>query len=236
MGTFQTLIARLIAGDAMRAKVKANAARSLGRRSPSCEPLEGRQLLNGSWAQGGWQAHPGAISAHVHRPGRIAGGHAAAAGLGRAKGKGAGAGHDLASAGPQVQADLVALQADTKALQAEVPADLTAKVRADRTMIEEAHATLAPGSFNAPTAWQAPTPDTFSSNQSGRISTMLRNSGASDQEINALIADFKTYKKTIDSLDPALHAKIAADKAALAKDLGPGHRADLNAAAGTGLL
>jgi hypothetical protein len=65
---------------------------------------------------------------------------------------------------------------------------------------------------------------------------MLRNSGASDQEINALIADFKTYKKTVDSLDPALHAKIAADKAALAKDLGPGHHADLNGAAGTGLL
>jgi hypothetical protein len=234
MGTFQTLIARLVAGDAMRAKVKTNAVRNLGRRSPTCEPLEGRQLLNGSWAQGGWQAHHGAISAHVHRPGRITGGHVAAAGLGRARGKGAG--HDLASAGPQVQADLLALQADTKALQAEVPADLTAKVRADRTMIEEAHATLAPGSFNAPTAWQAPTPDTFTSDQVGRISTMLRNAGNSDQEINALIADFKTYKKTIDSLDPALHAKIAADKAALAKDLGPGHRADLNGAAGTGLL
>ena len=235
MSTFQTLIARLISGRMARAKV--SAARGLGKRALVCESLEGRQLLNGAWAAAGRQAH----SAQIRRFGTPPGGPDVQQGrnpgaAGALKGAAKGPGRGLAPDSPHVQAALQGLQADMKALRAKVPADLTAKIESDRAMIEEAHAALKPNQWRGPGPWRAPTPDAVNSYELARIATLLRNSGITDQRVNSVLADFKAYKRVLDGLDPALHARIAAGKAALAKDLGPGRRAHLSGAGDPGTI
>ncbi|MFO0953262.1 MAG: hypothetical protein U0835_19320 [Isosphaeraceae bacterium] len=49
---------------------------------------------------------------------------------------------------------------------------------------------------------------------------MLRNSGVTDQNVNAVLADYQRYKHAIASINPVLQAQIAATKADLIQKLG----------------
>jgi hypothetical protein len=54
------------------------------------------------------------------------------------------------------------------------------------------------------------------------LTTQLKAANVSDTEISQIVTDFQSYRTTLDNIDPTLTAKIAADQAALAKDLPAG--------------
>jgi hypothetical protein len=130
---------------------------------PACEMLEGRQLLNAAWTppQGfaGWDGAAGKgadPAAHVHpldATGLRGAGHNF-----KLTGAPGGAGHLFAFLGgpngvapsgfagmsfkapsAQLQTDFQTLQSDEKALQAEIPASLTAAVKADQAVIQKVY-------------------------------------------------------------------------------------------------
>src|SRR5271166_407840 len=140
----------------------AEAARPKVRRAPACEMLEGRQLLNAAWTPP--QGFPGWDGAAGQGPGPAAHVHTLEAkglhGVGHTfgfPGASGGAGHTFAFPGvpngvapsgvagksfkapsAQLQSDFQTLQTDEKALQAEIPASLTAAVKADQAVIRQA--------------------------------------------------------------------------------------------------
>jgi len=225
----------------------AEAARPKVRRAPACEMLEGRQLLNAAWTppQGfpGWDGAAGKgadPAAHVHT--LDATGAKGARGAGHAfafPGGSGGPGHSFAFPGgsggvapsgvagksfkapsAQLQTDFQTLQTDEKALQAEIPASLTAAVKADQAVIQKAFSSLTPTQLKALQPSGPPT-RTSSSNPTANLTTTLTTAGVSSSEINTITTDSQNLKNALTTTDPTLQAKIAADEAAIVKDGGP---------------
>jgi hypothetical protein len=228
---FPTVIARLIAGESS----KAVAVRARGRRPLACEALEGRQLLNGAWSS--WQASPGALPSTSATPTPVdvyqVSGQTGVAGMhvGHVRGhaeflsggaKGKGFGPNLASLSPQAKTDFQTLKTDTQALQAEIPAALTATLKADQAVVTQAFAALTPAQKKAdhvelqnhkPGTGTLPDPTTA-------MTTMLTKLNVPADQVTTIVADFQNYKTTVSNLDPTLQSKIAADQTAVEKDLG----------------
>ncbi len=221
----------------------ADAARPKVRRAPACELLEGRQLLNAAWTppQGfpGWDgtAAKGAdTAAHVHT--LDATGVKGAHGVGHAfalRGGPGGAGHlgapngvapsgvagkSMPAPSAQLQAAFQTQQTDEKALQAEIPASLTAAVKADQAVIQKAFSSLTPTQMQALRP-SAPPTGTPSSNPTANLTATLTAAGISSSEINTITTDYQNLKTAYTTTDPTLQTKIAADEAAIVKDGGP---------------
>jgi len=222
----------------------AEAARPKVRRAPACEMLEGRQLLNAAWTPpeglGGWDRAAGAganPAALVHTL-DAKGFHGAAHNF-KFTGAPGGPGHSFAFPGApngvapsgfagksfkapsaQLQADFQTLQTDQKALQAEIPASLTAAVKADQAIIRQAFSSLTPTQIQAlrPSGPPAGTP---SSNPTTNLTATLTAAGISSSQISTIEADLQNLKNAYTTTDPTLQAKIAADEAAIVKDGGP---------------
>jgi hypothetical protein len=206
-------------------------ARTKVRHAPACESLEGRQLLNAAWTppQGfpGWDGAAGkgaGPAAHV-RPfnmkGAARGGHAIDL-HGAPKGLGAPsfAGHKFTQPSAQLQTDFQTLQTDQKALQAEIPASLTAAVKADQAVIRQAFSSLTPTQMKAlhPGGPQSGTP---SSDPTANLAADLTAAGVSSSQATTIVTDLQNLKSALTTTDPTLQAKIAADRAAIVKDGGP---------------
>ena len=116
----------------------------------------------------------------------------------------------------QLQADYKTLDADQKALETEIPASLTAAVKADQDVIRQAFSKLTPTEMKAlhPGGPQIGTP-------SSDPTANLTAAGVPSNQASAIATDFQNLKTALTSTDPTLQAKIAADKAALVKDGGP---------------
>ena len=219
----------------------AEAARPKVRRAPACEMLEGRQLLNAAWTspQGfaGWDGAAGKgadASAHVYTL-DAKGAH----GAGHTFAFPGGAGHTFAFPGAlggvapssvagktfkapsaQLQTDFKTLQTDQKTLMAQIPASVTAAVKADQATIQKAVSSL------TPTQWKAlrpggPPNGTTSSNPTANMTAILTEAGVSSSEINTITTDMQNLKTAMTTTDPTLQAKISADKAAIVQDGGP---------------
>ena len=224
----------------------AEAARPKVRRAPACEMLEGRQLLNaaGTPPQGfaGWDGAAGKgadPAAHVHRldakgaghdfafpdgpvnPGVNPGGPLSLAFPGAPGGVApSGVAGKTFKVTPQLQTDFQTLQTDEKALQAEIPASVTAAVKADQATIQQAVSSL------TPTQWKAllpggPPSGTTSSDPTANMTAVLTEAGVSSSQINTITTDMQNLKTAMTTTDPTLQAKISADEAAIAKDGGP---------------
>lgn len=213
MSMYETLIARLIRGRSGKSLGERIPGRR--RRAPGCEALEGRQLLNAAWGQE-WLANPAAASGGTHAAGNRA---ALIHPIGSP-----GTAHAMPQLSAQAQADLNTLKTDIQTLQSEAPADLTAKVTADKALIDQALTKLGPPRF---TPGQHPHETTGSetndkAGSDNGSSTLLTRAGLTKTQLDTIKADFTTYRNTLNSLDPTLQAKIKTDRAALQKDLGPG--------------
>jgi hypothetical protein len=222
----------------------AEAARPKVRRAPACEMLEGRQLLNAAWTppQGfpGWDGAAGKgadPAAHVHT--LDATGAKGARGAGHAfafPGGSGGAGHTFAFPGAlggvapssvagktlkapsaQLQTDFQTLQTDQKALLAQIPASLTAAVKADQAVIRQAFSSLTPTQMKALLPSGPPT-GTPSSNPTANLTATLTAAGISSSEISTITTDYQNLKNAYTTTD---QTTIAADEAAIVKDGGP---------------
>ena len=208
----------------------AEAARPKVRRAPACEMLEGRQLLNAAWTppQGfaGWDGAAGKgadAAAHVHTldaKGAHGADHTFAfpGVLGGVAGKAFFKTFKAPSA--QLQTDFQTLQTDRKALLAQIPASLTAAVKADQAVIQKAFSSLTPTHLKALHPGGAPS-GTTSSNPTANMTATLTAAGISSSEINTITTDNQNLKNAMSTTDPTLQAKIAADEAAIVKDGGP---------------
>jgi hypothetical protein len=222
----------------------AETARPKVRRAPACEMLEARQLLNAAWTppQGfaGWDraAGKGADPAAHVRPMDMKGAHAAGRDFafpggpgdlghgfalpGGPNGMAPGgfAGKNFKAASPQLQADFQALQTDQKALQAEIPASLTAAVKADQVVIQKAFSSLTPTQLTALRP-SGPPSGTPSGDPTANMTATLTAAGISSSQISTIETDLQNLKNAFTTTDPTLQAKIAADEAAIVKDGGP---------------
>jgi hypothetical protein len=227
MKTLRTMLVSFDRAHASRSKM----VRARVRRAPACESLEGRQLLNAAWGPppglGGWDgaAGPGAgVPPHVHPfgvNGAPEGHHALKPGAAHKGGPGHGpAGHNFTPPSAQLQADFKTLQTDQQALQAEVPASVTAAVKADQAVIEKAFSSLTHAEMKAlhPGGPRATTPP---GDPTANLAADLTAAGISSDQANAIVADFQNLKSTLSTIDPTLQAKITADQAAIVKDGGP---------------
>ena len=207
----------------------AKAARPKVRRAPACEMLEGRQLLNAAWTPphgfAGWDGAAGKgadRAAHVYMldaRGAHGAGHTFAfsgAPGGVAPGGVAGKTFKVTA---QLQTDFQTLQADQKTLMAQIPASVTAAVKADQAVIQKAFSSLTPTQLKA--LHPEPPSGTTSSNPTANLTATLTAAGISSSEINTMTTDFQNLKNAMTTTDPALQAKIAADKAAIVQDGGP---------------
>lgn len=207
----------------------AEAARPKVRRAPACEMLEGRQLLNAAWTPphgfAGWDGAAGKgadRAAHVYMldaRGAHGAGHTFAfsgAPGGVAPGGVAGKTFEVTA---QLQTDFQTLQADQKTLMAQIPASVTAAVKADQAVIQKAFSSLTPTQLKA--LRPEPPSGTTSSNPTANLTATLTAAGISSSEINTMTTDFQNLKNAMTTTDPALQAKIAADKAAIVQDGGP---------------
>ena len=88
-------------------------------------------------------------------------------------------------------------------------------------MIEQAFAAQAPA---AHAKGVHPARHDFSPGQdpSTELTARLKAANVTAAQADAIAADMKTFETTLKTLDPALQAKISADRAALAKDFGTG--------------
>lgn len=203
----------------------AEAARPKVRRAPACEMLEGRQLLNAAWTppQGlpVWDGATGqgAVPAHVHTL-DAKGPHGAWHDFRLAGAPNGVAGKTFEAPSPQLQKDFQTLATDEKALRAELPTSLTAAVEADRATIQKAFSSLTPTQMKALLP-SGPPSGTTSSNPTAHLTAALTDAGVSSSEINTITTDMHNMKTALTTTDPALQARIAADKAAIAKDGGP---------------
>ena len=235
MNSIRTLVASVIGTDSPLKQ----SARPDVRRAPSCETLEGRQLLSAS----GWAGAPhwAAITAagttdaaHV-RPWNGVKDASGQPFPGRGfdfQVKG-GLGHAMPALSAQAKADMQTLSTDINKLQSEVPATLQAQIKTDKATIESALSSLTQQQRRA--AFPPPsTNPTTPPNLTTILTTELKAANVPDATINSIIADFKTYKSTIESIDPTLSAQIKADQAALAKDMPApaGHSGPMPGAAG----
>ena len=208
---FQKIVSFLFNDASSRSKSKA--IRRRAGNAPVCESLEGRRLLNGSWKgahdMGGANVPPAHFH-HEHLGGALKGPHDRLAGK--------------MAMNPTLQADFKTLRTDFKTLQSEVPAAVTAQIDADRATIDKAIATLTPAERHSlHTSTRSLTPG---SDPSGRLTATLQAANVPAVQINSIVADFQNYKNTLETVDPALNAKIAVDQTALKNDLpagtGPG--------------
>jgi hypothetical protein len=126
----------------------------------------------------------------------------------------------------QAKADFQTLQNDIKTLQSEIPATLTAQLKADKATIDQALTSLTPAQRKAEHAALGSGTTTPPSDPTAALSASLKAANVSDAQINQIVTDFQTYQSTLQTVDPTLFAKITADQAALAKDLPalPGHQ------------
>jgi hypothetical protein len=220
MNSIRTLVASIIGTDSPLKQ----SARPDVRKAPSCETLEGRQLLNASgWAGaphwGASRATGTTDAAHVQSWNGVkdAGGHHFPVPGFDFQVKGD-PGHAMPALSAQAKADMQTLSTDIAKLQSEVPATLQAQIKADKKTIENALSLLTPEQRRA--AFPAPTTNpTTPPNPTSILTTELKSANVSDATINSIIADFKTYKSTLETVDPTLSAKIQADQAALAMEM-----------------
>ncbi|MGZ5949792.1 MAG: hypothetical protein ACXWO1_06605 [Isosphaeraceae bacterium] len=119
----------------------------------------------------------------------------------------------------QLQTDFQTLQADQKTLMAQIPASVTAAVKADQAVIQKAFSSLTPTQLKA--LHPEPPSGTTSINPTANLTATLTAAGISSSEINTMTTDFQNLKNAMTTTDPALQAKIAADKAAIVQDGGP---------------
>jgi hypothetical protein len=130
------------------------------------------------------------------------------------------AGKSFQALSPQLQTDFETLHDDQKALQAEIPASLTAAVKADQAVIRQAFSSLTPSQMKALLPSGPPT-GTPSSNPTANLTATLTAAGIPSTQINTITTDRQNLETALTNTDPTLHAKIAADKAAIVQDGGP---------------
>ncbi len=205
----------------------AEAARPKVRRAPACETLEERQLLNAAWGPpngfprwngaAGTGTSPAAYVRPFDMKGAGLGGHAFDI-QGASKGFGGPgfAGPQFTQLSAQLQADFKTLDTDQKALKAEIPASLTAAVKADRDVIRQAFSKLTPTQMKALHPGGPP-----SGTPSSDPTANLTAAGVPSSQASAIATDFQNLQSAMTTTDPTLQAKIAADKAAIVKDGGP---------------
>jgi hypothetical protein len=222
----------------------AEAARPKVQRAPAYEMLEGRQLMNAAWTPpqgfGGWDGAAGKgakPAAHVHTldakglhgaghnfgfPGAPGGAGHTLAFLGVANGVAPSgvAGKSFKAPSAQLQTDFQTLQTDQKSLQAEIPASLTAAVKADQAVVRQAFSSLTPTQMQALRP-SAPPTGTSSSNPTANLTATLTAAGVSSSQISTIQTDLQNLKSAYTTTDPTLQTKIAADEAAIVKDGGP---------------
>jgi hypothetical protein len=211
----------------------AEARRTKVKRSPACDALEGRQLLNAAWGppQGfaGWlgsQSTTDARPAHVRPFDLKGGGRLGGPGFGgnmmylhggfRGPGGPDFVGHKLTPPSAQLQSDFKTLMTDEKTLQSEIPSSLTAAVRADQDVIRQAFSKLTPSQIKSLNPDAAP-----GSDPSANMAANLTAAGVSSTQASAIETDIQNLTNALTTTDPTLQSKIAADKAAIAKDGGP---------------
>jgi len=130
------------------------------------------------------------------------------------------AGKSFKAPSAQLQTDFQTLQTDQKALQAEIPASLTAAVKADQAVIQKAFSSLTPTQMKALLP-SGPPSGTPSSDPTANQTATLTAAGVSSSEINTITTDYQNLKNALTTTDQTLQAKIAADEAAIVKDGGP---------------
>jgi hypothetical protein len=192
------------------------------RRAPACESLEGRQLLNASWAptQGlasyrGTGGSDPLSYAHVRAfdlKGATHGAHALD--------HQGGANHQFAPMSAQLQADFQTLRTDQKTLRSEIPANLTATVKADQAVIQKAFSSLTSTQRKALFAGDGQS-GSSTSDPTANLAANLTAAGVSPSQVGTIVTDLQSLKNALTTTDPTLQAKIAADQAAIVKDGGP---------------
>ena len=103
---------------------------------------------------------------------------------------------------------------------AQIPASVTAAVKADQATIQKAVSSLTPTQLEALHPSGAPS-GTTSSNPTANMTAVLTEAGVSSSQINTIETDYKNLQNALTTTDPTLQAKISADEAAIAKDGGP---------------
>ena len=103
---------------------------------------------------------------------------------------------------------------------AQIPASVTAAVKADQATIQKAFSSLTPTQLKALHPGGPPS-GTTSSNPTANMTATLTAAGVSSSQINTITTDMQNLKTAMTTTDPTLQAKIAADEAAIAKDGGP---------------
>jgi hypothetical protein len=115
---------------------------------------------------------------------------------------------------------LQALEADQNSLEAEIPSTLTAALKADQAIIEKAFSSMGPAQMKA-LHTGGPHGMAPGSDPTAHLTAELTAAGVSSAQANAIVVDFRNLKSALTTTDPTLQAKLAADKAAIAKDGGP---------------
>jgi hypothetical protein len=232
MSSIQTIVASLLGVTSLPEEN----TRTKSQRSPACEALEGRQLLNGSWGgtgtHGVWSGMAGGLGLGSGRPdpaqiqqwngaGGFDKGHLHNF-MFADKGK---LGHGMPALSAQAKTDMQTLQTDMKTLQSEIPSTMTAQLKADKATIDKALATLTPTQLKGLHTAPPPGTTTPPTDPTAMLSDTLKAAGVSDAQITQITTDFQNYQDTLKTIDPTLTAKITADQAALANDLpeGTGH-------------
>lgn len=230
---------------APKTTTKFESARVRVRRSPDCEALEGRQLLNATWS-GQVPTWLGANTSGVTPTAQV---HAFSKDAkGRLGKPGDFKGRDMPKPSAQALADMKTLQTDQQKLQSEVPTTLAATIKTDQAVIDKAFAsqdrvglkgrfgtdharftppkdgTTPPANFTPPTGTMPGGPGGSGGPGMGMVSTAdlvtrLEAAGVSTAQATQIGTDLDTLKTTLDTVDPTLSAKITADQAALAKDM-----------------
>ena len=243
MRSMQTIVASLLSVTS----VPEETTRARSRRAPQCESLEGRQLLNGTWGgtgtHGAWSAmgnnfRPGSGGpdpAQIQQWNGAGGfdkGHLHnSAFAGKAKG-----GHGMPALSAQARADSQTLQTDMKTLQSEVPATVTAQLKADKATIDKALATLTRAQLKALQPAPPSGASTSPPDPTAMLSTTLKTAGLSDAQITQITTDFQNYQNTLKTIDPTLTAKITADQATLASDMPAGAGQHFGSPGGPGMM
>ena len=207
MNSIRTLVASVIGTDS---PLKQSTRPDV--QAPSCETLEGRQLLNASGWAGAlhWNAitAAGTTDAALVQPlngVKDASGH-------HFPGPGfdlqlkSGPGHAMPALSTQAKADMQTLSADINKLQSEVPASLQAQIKADQATIENALSSLTPQQGHA--AFPAPTTlPTTPADPSTILTTELKAANLPAATIDQITSDFQTYRSTLENIDPTLRPR-----------------------------
>jgi hypothetical protein len=128
------------------------------------------------------------------------------------------------NASPQLKADFTTLKNDMQTLQSEVPASLTATLKADQAVVVQAlgsKAAMPPKSGRDQVFIARAAGAGTDTNSPVNIVSKLEKAGVSSTQATQISTDFQTYQTTLKTLDTTLQTKITADQAAIAKDGGP---------------